>query len=63
MAWPRGAALAEVAWAAEARPGFADFQRRLRLRREEPPGGGSVGWGVGGLGGVVGGGWVGGGGG
>ncbi|CAJ1389991.1 unnamed protein product [Effrenium voratum] len=35
MAWPRGAALAEVAWAAAARPGFADFERRLRQRRED----------------------------
>mmetsp|Transcript_89834 Transcript_89834/g.159794 ORF Transcript_89834/g.159794 Transcript_89834/m.159794 type:complete len:572 (-) Transcript_89834:127-1842(-) len=30
MAWPRGAALAEVAWAGKARPGFKDFEERLQ---------------------------------
>jgi len=32
MAWPRGCALAEAAWAGDNRPGFADFQQRLQKR-------------------------------
>jgi hexosaminidase len=32
MAWPRGCALAEAAWAGDHRPGFADFQQRLQKR-------------------------------
>jgi len=34
MAWPRGAALAEVAWAGSARPGFDDFEKRLTQQLE-----------------------------
>lgn len=32
MAWPRGCAIAEAAWAGDHRPGFADFQQRLQKR-------------------------------
>eukprot|EP00930_Biecheleria_cincta_P030445 TRINITY_DN2108_c0_g2_i1.p1 TRINITY_DN2108_c0_g2~~TRINITY_DN2108_c0_g2_i1.p1 ORF type:complete len:569 (-),score=105.19 TRINITY_DN2108_c0_g2_i1:11-1717(-) len=32
MAWPRGCALAEAAWAGDRRPGFEDFQQRLQRR-------------------------------
>lgn len=32
MAWPRGCALAEAAWAGDRRPGFYDFQQRLQKR-------------------------------
>ena len=35
MTWPRGCALAEVAWSGDQRPGFADFQIRLRQRQED----------------------------
>eukprot|EP00931_Biecheleriopsis_adriatica_P088256 TRINITY_DN6261_c0_g1_i1.p1 TRINITY_DN6261_c0_g1~~TRINITY_DN6261_c0_g1_i1.p1 ORF type:complete len:573 (-),score=138.13 TRINITY_DN6261_c0_g1_i1:68-1786(-) len=32
MAWPRGSALAEVAWCGQSKPGFKDFKRRLSKR-------------------------------
>ena len=34
MAWPRGCALAEVAWAGDKRPGFEDFRKRLQKRTQ-----------------------------
>lgn len=35
MTWPRGCALAEVAWSGDQRPSFSDFRRRLRQRQED----------------------------
>ncbi|CAL1144468.1 unnamed protein product [Cladocopium goreaui] len=35
MAWPRGCALAEVAWSGEQRPGFQDFRERLQKRTQD----------------------------
>ena len=31
--WPRGCALAEVFWSGDGKPGYDDFQRRMRVHR------------------------------